>query len=128
MIRLLFFVLLFFGFYAPLRAQQPQQPPQQAPTVDWKMGGQFVVSTDGESMFTNMGGPNVKIECKKIAFTVSMYPSLRFAFKDRPKPLVTPTLGAGAQLTIHRFILAMPCYYLANKQRWTMTLGIGYKF
>jgi hypothetical protein len=94
----------------------------------FRMEGQFVTSTDGQSVFINAGGPALKFHFEKFAFSINMMPSLRFR-EEAHKPLVTPILGCGPQfyfLKEKRFILSFPCYYYASSQTWTFTAGLGY--
>jgi hypothetical protein len=93
-------------------------------TVD----GQVAVTTNGEGIYLNFGGPCMKYSFKKIAFSIGMMPSLRFE-QDKPRPYITPMLGAGLQvyfLKDRRFIASFPCYYISTKTSWRITAGFGY--
>jgi hypothetical protein len=90
--------------------------------------GQVAVTTNGEAVYLNFGGPCMKYSFKKIAFSLGMMPSLRFE-QDKPRPYITPSLGAGLQvffLNNRRVILSFPCYYISTKNKWTVTAGLGY--
>jgi hypothetical protein len=88
--------------------------------------GSMMISTDGNSFFYNMGGPGVKFAKEKWTISLNMLPSLRF-FKDEPRPLVSPLLGAGLIIGYKRFIFGMPVYYLTAKTSWIITGGVGVK-
>lgn len=94
----------------------------------WSFEGQFVAATDGRGMYTNFGGPGLKWNFKYFSIGFNMMPSLRF--ENQPKtPLVTPILGTGPQLYLlknRRLIISVPMYYIASRQMWTFTGGIGY--
>jgi hypothetical protein len=90
--------------------------------------GQIAVTTNGKAVWYNMGGPSLKFSFKKFAFSVSMFPSLKFE-EDPTHPIVIPILGVGPQFYFFknkRFIITFPCYYVASKNSWELTGGIGY--
>ncbi len=120
MIRFLSLTLLLFLFsIAHLSAQKKEM-------TSASVMGSVMVSTDGESVFYNMGGPGIKFTKDKLSIGFNMLPSLRF-FKDDPRPLVTPLLGAGLIIGYKRFIIGMPVYYLAAKTTWIISGGVGVK-
>ena len=86
--------------------------------------GTVMVSTDGKSVFYNMGGPGVKLSGKKWSTSLCMIPSLRF-FEDEPRPLVTPLLGLSLNVSYKRWIIGFPCYYLASRNIWILSAGAG---
>jgi hypothetical protein len=105
-------------------AQLGNNPPKTSFTVE----GQVAVTTSGEGVYLNFGGPCMKYSFKKIAFSIGMLPSLRFE-QDKPRHFVTPILGAGLQvyfLKDRRFIASFPCYYISTKTTWKVTAGLGY--
>ncbi len=88
------------------------------------MSGSAMLSTDGKSVFFNMGGPGIKLSAKNWSTSISMIPSLRL-FEDNPRPLVTPLLGGTLNFSYKRWIIGFPCYYLAAKNNWIFTAGAG---
>jgi hypothetical protein len=119
--KLLIFVFILFscGLYA-----QDGKPK----AVAWS--GQFVVATNGNSLFTNFGGPSIKAEfSKKSSLSLGMLPSLRINLEEKDNnKIVSPILGIGLQFQYKKIILAMPAYYLpAPKNYWTIAGGIGIK-
>jgi hypothetical protein len=128
--KLLFF--LSFGIFVLISKSSAQTDKQ---ITDKKFAlsfdGQIVVATNGDAVFTNFGGPGLRMKpSKSLAFAINMLPSLSF-IENAPRPLVTPTLGVGFQLSYKQFILCLPLYYVAPKgssvQNWTMAFGIGYR-
>lgn len=126
---LLFVSFLTFAFNSQLNAQTVEQPKDKK--FDLSFDGQIVVATNGDAIFTNFGGPGLRMKPgKSLAFTINMLPSLSF-IESAPRPLVTPTLGVGFQVSYKQFILCLPLYYVppkgSNVQNWTMAFGIGYR-
>lgn len=100
------------------------------PTFSLGFDGQIAVTTDGTFVFANMGGPGIRMKYKSTTFSINMFPSL--SFYDNPaRPLVTPSLGAGIQMTYKRFVLCLPAYLVREKnqtkEKWVYTAGIGFK-
>jgi hypothetical protein len=93
---------------------------------NWRIEGQMGISTNGKAVFLCFGGPNLRFQYKKIAFGLSLYPSLRF-WEDKPRTFITPTLGMGAYLMYKRWGLACPMYYNAGKNEWMPTGGIIFR-
>lgn len=91
--------------------------------------GQVAVTTNGKSVFANMGGPCLKLSLRQAALGLSMFPSLKFE-QDGSRSVVTPILGVGPQLYLFgkRLVLSFPCYYYAAKNVWVGTAGLGYVF
>lgn len=90
--------------------------------------GQLAITTNGKALWYNMGGPSIKFNFKKVSFSLGMFPSLKFE-QDESHPIVVPILGVGLQLYFlnnKRFVMSFPCYYLAAKNSWELTGGIGY--
>lgn len=90
--------------------------------------GQIALTTNGKAIWYNMGGPSLKFSFKKLVFSISMFPSLKFE-KDATHPVVMPILGIGPQIYFFknkRFILTFPYYYIASRNIWELTGGIGY--
>lgn len=119
--KLLTFV--FVLFYSCMYAQETKTK-----AVAWN--GQFVVATNGNSIFTNFGGPSIKAEfSKKSSISLGMLPSLRINLEEKDNNrIVSPILGIGLQFQYKKFILAMPAYYLPGpKNYWTLAGGIGIK-
>lgn len=117
-------ILLLFAFFflmnpCSLFAQNKE-------VVSASITGSVMVSTDGESLFYNMGGPGIKFTKDQFYISVNMLPTLRY-FKDEPRPFVTPLLGTGLIIGYKRFIIGMPVYYLAAKASWIISGGIGIK-
>ncbi|MCS6833521.1 MAG: hypothetical protein NZ521_08085 [Flammeovirgaceae bacterium] len=105
-----------------------QQPSNASSTSNNVVGfdGQIVLTTNGEFTFLNFGGPGVKIKKGVWTISLNMLPSLRF-HKDAKAPLVTPSLGTGVQLYYKRLILCGSTYYVANRNYWIVTGGLGFK-
>jgi hypothetical protein len=97
---------------------------QSTKKLSASMSGSVMLSTDGKSVFYNMGGPGIKLSAKKWSTSISMIPSLRF-FEDEPRPLVTPLLGVALNFSYKRWVIGFPCYYLATKNVWIFTAGAG---
>lgn len=116
---LLLFAVFFLTNSYSLLAQNKE-------VVSASITGSIMVSTDGESVYYNMGGPGIKFTKDKFSVMVNMLPTLRF-FKDEPRPFVTPLLGVGIMIGYKRFIIGMPVYYLAAKSSWILSGGIGVK-
>jgi hypothetical protein len=55
-----------------------------------------------------------------------MLPSLRFV-EDKPRPFVTPVLGAGLMIGYKSIIAGLPFYYSASQLKWKIAPGIGVK-
>lgn len=92
--------------------------------------GQIAVSTNGKAIWYNMGGPTFKLSFDNFALGLSFMPSLKIE-QDSPRPLLFPILGAGPQLYLFkkkRIVLSFPFYYIATKNTWEFTGGIGYVF
>ncbi len=90
--------------------------------------GNFIVATDFESLYTNYGGPAVKFSFSKNLYVcISMYPGLRWK-ADAKKPGVLPILGTGMHVGYKSFILALPFYYMSNKNKWRAAIGLGIRF
>jgi hypothetical protein len=90
--------------------------------------GQLAFATDGRGIFTNFGGPGIKLKTKAFNLSFLMMPSLRFQ-NDDPKPFVIPVLGVGPQFNVlknKRLILTFPAYYYVLEKRWTLAAGLGY--
>ncbi len=95
--------------------------------VSSSFSGQFVITTDTKSYYCNFGGPTFNIALsKQIKLSVGMFPSLRFK-SEISKPIVTPTLGAGIQLTFKKIVFSLPCYYQASNANWYLSGGVGLK-
>jgi hypothetical protein len=108
----LIFLLSFYGF-----AQTEKK-------IAASLAGSVMLSTDGKSVFYNMGGPSVKLTYKKWSGSVNMFPSLRF-FDVKGTINVNPILGAGITIGYKRWMIGFPCYYLADKKIWVLTAGAG---
>ena len=101
---------------------------QEKPKASLNIEGQIAVTTDGTSVFANMGGPNIRFNFSKFIFAINMMPSFRFQ-DDKVKSFVTPMLGFGPQLYLlkdKRFVISFPSYYNAYTNKWTFTSGVGY--
>lgn len=115
---------VWFIFFIQSGYSQTETKPE--PSLN--MEGQFAVTTNGKAIWYNMGGPSVKFGFKNVAFGVSMFPSLKFE-KDDPRPIVVPILGVGPQIYFlknKRFVISFPCYYIASRNSWEITGGLGY--
>ena len=117
-------ILLFAFSFLFLSVEQVSA--QKKEVVSASITGAAIVSTDGKSVFFNMGGPGIKVAKKDWMASINLLPSLRF-FEDNPRPFVTPILGTGVCIGYKRFILAVPFYYLSAKAEWIVTAGIGVK-
>ena len=119
--QLLTLALILFAHIGYAQENKPK-------AVAWN--GQFVVATNGNSLFTNFGGPSIKAEfSKKSSLSLGMLPSLRINLEEKDNnKIVSPILGIGLQFQYKKIILAMPAYYLpAPKNYWTLAGGIGIK-
>jgi hypothetical protein len=99
---------------------------QKRSNVSASITGSAMVSTDGTSVFYNMGGPGIKITKDKWMAGISMLPSLRY-FKDDPRPIITPILGGGVSIGYKRLMIGFPLYYIAAKAQWIVSAGLGVK-
>lgn len=97
---------------------------QTKPTTDVSFSGALMVSSDGKSVFYNMGGPSIKITYKKWHVAAYMLPSLRF-FDLNGTINVNPILGTGLTFGYKRWMFGFPCYYIADKKIWVFTAGAG---
>jgi hypothetical protein len=97
---------------------------QQKEITTASITGSVMVSTDGKSVFYNMGGPSVKIAYKKWFAAATMFPSLRF-FDSKGTINVNPILGTGITFGYKRYMIGFPCYYLSTKNIWIFTAGAG---
>ena len=98
------------------------------PKAAFNLEGQIAATSNGKAVWYNMGGPSIKFNFKKIGFGIGMFPSLKFE-DDNPRPIVIPILGVGPQIYFlkhKRAILSFPCYYIAARNSWELTAGIGY--
>jgi hypothetical protein len=90
------------------------------------ISGSFIVSFAGKAVYTSFGGPGIKMTTGKWSLGLHMMPSLRF-WEDKPRPLITPVLGAGLLAGYKRLIIALPFYYVASEVKWKTGIGIGVK-
>jgi hypothetical protein len=97
---------------------------QSKPSTEVSFAGAVMISTDGKSVFYNMGGPSVKLTYKKWSGSVNMFPSLRF-FDVKGTITINPILGTGITIGYKRWMIGFPCYYLADKKIWVLTAGAG---
>jgi hypothetical protein len=93
---------------------------------------QFLISTDLESVYFNYIGAGTKYSNKYTAFSVTVFPSLRF-YKDRPignsvkaKPFITPGLAVGLLVQHKKLLIGTPAFYSGSESRWHFTIGMGY--
>jgi hypothetical protein len=96
--------------------------------ASFNMEGQLGVTSNGKALWYNMGGPAIRFNFSKLSFSIGMFPSLKFE-DDAPRPVVVPILGIGPQIHFlkhKRFLLSFPCYYIAARNAWEITGGIGY--
>jgi len=94
----------------------------------FELEGQFAVTTNLESYFLNVGGPDVKFNFSKVSIGFNFMPSLRFHNVNSTLK-VTPILGTGIQfygLKNKKYILSIPFYYLSATNNWLGSIGIGY--
>ncbi len=116
--------LLMFAFFHQAYSQE-----ESPKSFIWS--GQFVATTNGTSIFTNFGGPSIKVDfSKKSAVSLGMLPSIRINLEEKDiNRIVQPILGIGLQFQYKKMILAMPAYYLPTpKNYWSLTGGVGIKF
>jgi hypothetical protein len=99
---------------------------QKTSNVSASITGSAMITTDGVSVFYNMGGPGIKITKDKWMVGISMLPSLRY-FKDDPRPIITPILGGGVSIGYKRLMIGFPLYYIAAKAQWIVSAGLGVK-
>jgi hypothetical protein len=116
-------ITLLFFFIPALNAHtQDKMPSKIKPDIS----GSFLVSFAGNAAYASFGGPGIKITTGKWSLGLHMMPSLRF-WEDKPRPLITPVLGAGLLAGYKRLIIALPFYYLASEVKWKTGIGIGVK-
>jgi hypothetical protein len=94
--------------------------------ISSSFSGQIFASTDLKAMYLNFGGPMIKYKAKKINIGFGMFPSLRFK-NEAPKSVVTPSLGAGLQIEIKKFVIGLPAYYVTANNNWYLSAGVGIK-
>jgi hypothetical protein len=90
--------------------------------------GQFVMTTNANALFVNLGGPGLRFNFPKFSIGGIFIPTLKFEDKAS-KLLVSTCLGIGPQICFlkdKRFILEFPCYFTAAKNIWTVSAGLGY--
>ena len=122
--RAISIIVVFQIFLAPGLFSQSGSKPRTA----FNLEGQVAATSNGKAVWYNMGGPSVKFNFSKIGFGIGMFPSLKFE-DDGPRPIVVPILGVGPQIYFlkdKRMILSFPCYYIATRNSWEITGGIGY--
>jgi hypothetical protein len=98
------------------------------PATKVSLEGQIALTTNIDALFINLGGPTLRINFAKFSIGGSFLPSLKIENKAS-KLLATPVLGIGPQVCFlkdKRFILEFPCYYIASKAEWTLSMGVGY--
>lgn len=101
---------------------------QEKSKISLGFEGQLSVASDGKGVFTNFGGPGLKLKTQAFNLSFLMMPSLRFQ-NDDPKPFVIPVLGVGPQLQVlksKRLIFTFPAYYFVIEKKWTFAAGLGY--
>ena len=119
-----FYLILVMILAAASGYAQETRSEKRSFTSEITMGGQFMVSTDGDNLFYNMGGGGTFARYRQAALSVNFLPSLRYNF-DSEK--FTPLLGIGLQFHIkERIIIGMPLYFVND--RWRASFGLGYKF
>lgn len=122
--KIKFYFMLVISFYAVSGYAQEQSATKRSFASELTMGGQFMVSTDGDNLFYNMGGGGTFVRFRQVALSVNFLPSVRYNF-DSEK--LTPLLGLGLQFHIkERIIIGMPLYYINDE--WRASFGLGYKF
>jgi hypothetical protein len=90
--------------------------------------GQIGMTTNGNALFVNFGGPAFRFSFPKFSIGGTFFPTLKLEDKAS-KLLATTCLGIGPQLCFlkdKRFIFELPCYYTAAKNIWLVSAGIGY--
>jgi hypothetical protein len=131
-------ITLIFLFLILVKISQAQVASGTIEKSRVAIDGQVALSTNGNALFFNMGGPGTKFSFKHFAVSVNMIPSvfiMEQTIQDnsvswnstKKQIIVRPTLGAGIQVMVKRFIFTMPCYYIFANNVWTITGGIGYK-
>ena len=101
---------------------------ENKPKASFNIEGQVAVTSNGKAIWYYMGGPAIKFNFSKFSLSIGMFPSLKFE-DDEPRPIVVPILGVGPQLHFlkhKRLLLSFPCYYIAARNAWEITGGIGY--
>jgi len=97
---------------------------QQKPEISTTITGAVMLSTDGKSVFYNMGGPSVKVSFKKWFAAYNMLPGLRF-FDVKGTINVNPILGTGLTIGYKRWMIGFPLFYLPKDNIWVFTAGAG---
>jgi hypothetical protein len=100
---------------------------QGAKSIQFDIEGQISIASDGDSYFTNFGGPGIKFKRNQVDFSFNMMPSIRF-HKNIDQLHIQPILGFGPQLYFLRkkhIILSFPAYFYSSTQQWTFTAGFG---
>ena len=122
--KIKFYLLFAIGLSAFTGHAQEKPSEKRSFATEITMGGQLMVSTDGDNLFYNMGGGGTFARYRQVAVSINFLPSLRYNF-DTEK--FTPLLGLGLQLHIkERIIIGMPLYYINDQ--WRASFGVGYKF
>ncbi|HMO32797.1 MAG TPA: hypothetical protein PKE07_07350 [Lacibacter sp.] len=114
--NLLLVVLTAGAFYGTLQAQQT------APRAT--LTGMVAAATDGRAAYLTFGGPGIKWSRSGTDVGLYMLPSLRM-YADRPRPFVTPALGAGLFVRRKKMVAGIPAYYVAAQQRWYVAGALG---
>jgi hypothetical protein len=126
-----FVFVVVFAFYTISAfgqvVKKKEEPKKNSVSAGFSLVGQVSVATNGEAIFTNFGGPNVKFEKKKFWICVSMFPSLRF-MNDAPRATVIPTLGTGLLVGYGKLYFIAPGYYNNVTNQWSLALGVGIRF
>lgn len=113
---------------------KPAEKPIENKAITWTMGGQITLATDfKENIFLNFAGPGLKLSDKSKkspwAVSINMFPSMRWNTDEKDgNKVFSPNLGTGFQIFYKKVVVSMPAYYLANKNVWVGTLGLGYSF
>lgn len=115
----LFLFILIFIYFNSLFAQTKK-------SSEIGFTGQLMISYDGDATYFNIGGPSITYNLKNAKLGAAMYPSLRFR-NDALRPFVTPILGTGLFYNYKKWLVALPLYFIANENKWKLSIGLGYK-
>jgi len=127
-----FVFVVVFAFYTistfgQAVVEKKEEPKKSSVSAGFSLVGHVSLATNGEALFTNFAGPNIKFERKKFWISLCMFPSLRF-MNDAPRATVIPTLGTGMLIGYGKLYVIVPGYYNNATNQWSLAVGVGIRF